>query len=150
MLPEIRTLLPHTNKMVLLDRVIAVETDTLSAEVIITAESLFYDKAVNGVGAWVGIEYMAQAIAAWAGYKRLLQGGSVKIGFLVGTRRYETSRSFFAEGSILQIHVRCLLQANNGLASFECTIDEAQLPIASATLNVFQPNDLGEFLQPYA
>ena len=39
--------------------------------------------------AWVGLEYMAQAIGAYAGYTARLRGEPVRIGYLLGTRRYE-------------------------------------------------------------
>src|ERR1051325_2359742 len=64
--PDIRSLLPHTGRMVLLDRVIAADADNLCAEVTIRRDSVFFDG--SGVGAWVGIEYMAQTIGAYAGY----------------------------------------------------------------------------------
>ena len=77
-IPDIRSLLPHAGPMVLLDRVISVDDDSLLAEVRIRSDSLFCDG--DGVGAWVGIEYMAQAIGAWAGYIARLRGEPVKLG----------------------------------------------------------------------
>jgi predicted hotdog family 3-hydroxylacyl-ACP dehydratase len=130
--------------MVLLDRVISVDGDSLLAEVCIRSNSLFFD--VDGVGAWVGIEYMAQAIAAWAGYTGRLRGEAVKIGFLLGTRRYECSRPVFELGSVLRIHVQCVFQNENGLGSFECFIDSEEERVATATLIVFQPPDVDDFV----
>jgi predicted hotdog family 3-hydroxylacyl-ACP dehydratase len=129
--------------MVLLDRVISVDGDSLLAEVCIRSNSLFFD--VDGVGAWVGIEYMAQAIAAWAGYTTRLRGEPVKIGFLLGTRRYECSRPVFELGSVLRIHVQCVFQNENGLGSFECFIENEEGRVATATVTVFQPLDVDDF-----
>ena len=75
--PDIRSLLPHSGTMVLLDRVVAADADSLCAEVAIRPDSLFCN--ADGVGAWVGIEYMAQAIAAHAGYLARLRGDAVKV-----------------------------------------------------------------------
>ena len=61
-IPDIRSLLPHSGPMVLLDRVIAADEESLCAEVRIRENSLFCN--ADGVGAWVGLEYMAQAIGA--------------------------------------------------------------------------------------
>lgn len=145
--PEIATLVPHAKPMLLLDRVLAADEESLCAEVIIREDSLFFSHEAGGVGAWVGVEYMAQAVAAYAGYKALQEKGQVKIGFLLGTRRYECHGSVFTAGSVLRVYVRCLLQADNGLGSFECTIEEgAQTRLASATINAFQPDDLTTFL----
>jgi predicted hotdog family 3-hydroxylacyl-ACP dehydratase len=101
----------------------------------------------DGVGAWVGIEYMAQAVAAHAGYRASLRGEQVKIGFLLGSRRYECSRPVFAIGSVLRVHVRCILLGENGLGSFECRIDDPGASVAIATLTVFQPANVNEFLE---
>lgn len=144
MLPDIRVLVPHERTMMLLDRVIAIDTESLCAEVIIRLDSLFCKN--NGVGAWVGIEYMAQTIAAYAGHIALQNNEPVKVGFLLGTRRYECKRSFFAIGSVLRVYAKCILQADNGLGSFECTIDDAHTRLANATINAFQPDNLNQFL----
>jgi len=130
--------------MVLLDRVISVDGDSLLAEVCVRSNSLFFD--VDGVGAWVGIEYMAQAIAAWAGYTARLRGERVRIGFLLGTRRYECSRPVFALGSVLRVHVQRVFQNENGLGSFECFIDNEEERVATATVTVFQPPSVDGFI----
>ncbi|MEP7073190.1 MAG: hypothetical protein ABI727_03330 [Nitrosospira sp.] len=147
-LPEIRTLIPHSGEMILLDRLIWADTENLCAEVIIRTESLFFDGC--GVGAWVGIEYMAQAIAAYAGYSAQQRGDPIKIGFLLGTRRYEPILPIFVLGSVLQIHVHCALQDSNGLGAFECHIDDmsrtSDKPMVSATVTVFQPENVNDFL----
>jgi predicted hotdog family 3-hydroxylacyl-ACP dehydratase len=144
-MPDIRSLIPHAGPMVLLDRVISVDEDSLCAEVSIRSNTLFCGP--DGVGAWVGIEYMAQAIAAWAGYTAQLRGEPVKLGFLLGTRRYESSRPIFVLGSVLRVHVQCLFQNENGLGSFECFIDNEEGRVASATVTVFQPPNVDDFLQ---
>jgi predicted hotdog family 3-hydroxylacyl-ACP dehydratase len=144
-MPDIRSLLPHAGPMVLLDRVISVDDDSLLAEVRIRSDSLFCDG--GGVGAWVGIEYMAQAIGAWAGYTARLRGEPVKLGFLLGTRRYECRRPIFLLGSVLRVHVQRLFQNENGLGSFECAIDNEEGRVATATVTVFQPTNVDDFLQ---
>lgn len=147
--PDIRTLVPHAGPMVLLSRVIAVDEETLCAEVTIGPDTLFCDG--QRVGAWVGVEYMAQAIAAHAGYAAHLLGNPAKVGFLLGARRYECSCPSFALGSVLHVHVQRVLQGENGLGAFECRIDYANDPsgiaAATATITVFQPENVSEFLQ---
>jgi predicted hotdog family 3-hydroxylacyl-ACP dehydratase len=160
-IPPIASLVPHSASMLLLDRVVAADADSLQAEVGITEQTLFAD--ANGVGSWIGVEYMAQAVAAFAGLAAYNAGAGanaaaaagaplnpVKIGFLLGSRRYTASRGHFALGSTLQIHVLKLLQAENGLGSFDCFIADGEERIASATLTVFQPPDLATFLEESA
>lgn len=142
-LPNIRDLVPHAGRMVLLDRVVSVDAETLCAEVRIRADSLFC--LDGGVGSWVGLEYMAQAIGAYAGYTARLRGEPVKRGFLLGTRRYECLRSFFAVGTLLRIHIQRLLQGANGLASFECRIEDERGVVANANLSVFQSAEPAKF-----
>ena len=135
-MPDIRTLLPHAGPMVLLDRVVSVEDENLCAELRIRADSLFC--VAGEVGAWVGIEYMAQAIGAFAGHVTRKRSEPIKLGYLLGTRCYECTRPVFTVGTLLRIHVKRLLQSESGLASFECRIDDESGQIASANLSVFQ------------
>ena len=144
-LPHIASLVPHAAPMLLLDRVLRVDADTLCAQVTIHPASMFH--GARGVGAWVGIEYMAQAIAAYAGYHAQQRGAAVKLGFLLGTRRYVCSRPWFTAGTCLEIEVQQLLQADNGLGSFACSIRDStsQQTLAQATVSVFQPHDAKAF-----
>jgi predicted hotdog family 3-hydroxylacyl-ACP dehydratase len=145
-MPEIRTLVPHSGQMVLLDRVVSADNDKLCAEVRIHAGSILAGE--EGVGAWVGIEYMAQAIAAHAGWLSLQRGDAVKVGFLLGSRKYEAKVSHFAPGDVLRVHAHRLLQAENGLGAFECRIDivGGEASAATATVTVFQPDNVNQFL----
>jgi predicted hotdog family 3-hydroxylacyl-ACP dehydratase len=85
---------------------------------------------------------MAQAIGAYAGYQAYLRGEPVKIGFVLGTRRYECGRSVFPVGSVLRVTVRRVLQDDNGMASFECRIDDSSGQVASANLTVYEAGEL--------
>jgi len=143
-IPDIRSLLPHAGPMVLLERVVSVDEESLLAEVCIRPGSLFC--RAGGVGAWVGIEYMAQAIGAWSGYAARLRGEAPKLGFLLGTRRYECRRPIFVLGSRLRVHVQRVFQNENGLGSFECVIDDEEGRIATATVTVFQPHNVNDFV----
>lgn len=146
-IPDIRKLVPHSGPMVLLDRIVEIALEGLCAEVTIRADSLFCRE--NGVGAWVGLEYMAQAIAAHAGYVAHTRGEPAKIGFLLGTRRYVSHRDVFAVGCVLRVHVQCELLASNGVGSFTCRITDSANEtndVATATLTVFQPEDGRAFI----
>lgn len=147
--PDMRELVPHDGAMVLLDRVLWADDEALCAELTIRPDTLFCDGAA--VGAWVGVEYMAQAIAAHAGHLALRRGEPVRVGFLLGARRYDARRPGFALGSVLRVQVRRVLQGENGLAAFECQIEDSgaaqTCTVATATITVFQPDNVSEFLQ---
>jgi predicted hotdog family 3-hydroxylacyl-ACP dehydratase len=148
-MPEIRELVPHSGAMSLLDRVVASGSDTLTAEVAIHPGCMFFSQSMQGVGSWVGIEYMAQAIAAHAGMLAKQEGGQVKVGFLLGSRRYSTSSPLFTSGQVLQVKVKMEMRGDNGLGAYECLIADTGNPgreLASATLTVFQPDDVNKFL----
>jgi predicted hotdog family 3-hydroxylacyl-ACP dehydratase len=87
---------------------------------------------------WVGIELMAQTIAAWAGMQGRLRGEPVRIGMLLGTRKYRCQPTSFAAGALLTIEASCLLQ-DGGMASFECRILQDGRECATARLSTYQP-----------
>ncbi|TWI66338.1 putative hotdog family 3-hydroxylacyl-ACP dehydratase [Pseudoduganella lurida] len=144
-LPAISELLPHSGPMVLLDRLVSAGEDDLCAEVAIRADSMFCDG--QSVGSWVGIEYMAQAIAAHAGWLARQRGDGVKVGFLLGSRKYEAAVPAFTVGGVLRVFTHRALQGDNGLGAFECRIEEQGRTVATATVTVYQPDNVNEFLQ---
>ena len=132
----VEELLPHSGRMVLLDRVIEFDEENMVAEVIVRDDGLFgHDDTVP---AWLGIEYMAQTIAALGGMKRRLAGKTLNPGFLLGTRRYDCNVDIFAVGSVLTVNVKRLVE-DQGLGVFDCRIT-AEGILASAKLNVYQPD----------
>lgn len=143
----IESLLPHADPMVLLDRCLAISADTFEAEVTLNAQSHFCKH--GQVGAWVGVEYMAQTIAAFAGAEAVAAGREVKVGFLLGSRRYESKVAAFSVGSSLRVTVKKLIHADNGVGALECRIyiDGSPEPAVEANLNVYQVADLGAFLK---
>lgn len=146
---RVEDLVPHAGRMSLLERIVVAEGEQLCAELTITSDDLFFDASGpgSGVGGWVGIEYMAQAVAAWAGWQARQQGGAPKIGFLLGCRRYQASRGNFAAGDRLRISVRREFQADNGLGQFDCRIEIEEATVATAQLTVFGPADPIKFLK---
>jgi predicted hotdog family 3-hydroxylacyl-ACP dehydratase len=143
-LPPIADLVPHDGRMCLLDRVISADGESLSAEVVVPADGLF--SRDGSVGAWVGIEYMAQAVAAWAGLQARQIGEAPRIGLLLGTRRYRCSVPSIAAGQRLQVDVERSYQADNGLGQFQCRIHSQGVEFATAQLTVFGPKDPSVFL----
>lgn len=137
-------LVPHSGRMSLLTSISGHGEDWLSAEVVITAGSMFAD--AKGVPSWVGLEYLAQTIGAFAGLQKRLKGESPKLGFLLGTRKYVCSTDYFLPGDRLELKVIRNMQAENGLSAFECHLQGSGYS-GSASLNVFQPENAEQFLQ---
>lgn len=139
---DIADLLPHTDRMRLLDRAVEGDTEGLVAEVTIREDCLFHE--ADGVGGWVGIEFMAQAIGAWAGWQQRLRGQPLKVGYLLGTRRYECSRPTFKAGELLRVEVHRQFWSDTGMSQFDCTIGIGGDTVATAALTVFEPPVPGE------
>lgn len=139
------SVVPHTGTMVLLDQIEHWDDAELQASVTIRADAPFVD--ANGMPAWVGIELMAQTIAAFGGCCARRASQPVKIGFLVGSRRYTASQAYFPIGAQLQVNVKEIISGEQGLSVFECTLQGPGDISASANINVFQPEDPEQFLQ---
>lgn len=136
------TLVPHRGRMSWLDRLVEAGPEHAVCEAVIGPEHLLQRDGLLSAAA--GLEYMAQAVAAWAGSQRPA-GTPPRIGFLLGTRRYTCARDFRV-GERLRIRVQRQYQAENGLGQFDAHIEiDAQL-MASASLNVFGPDDPAAFL----
>lgn len=141
---QVRELVPHSGKMSLLSRIVGYGDGWLQSEVDVTRESTFADE--RGVPAWIGMEYMAQTIAAYAGLQERNQGGVPKIGFLLGSRNYSSSKDYFCHGRTFQIKVELEMVAANGLNVFNCVLTGNETR-AEAVINVFQPDDAEKFLE---
>ena len=129
-------LLPHGPEMTLIDDLSEYSPQRSVATVTITPRSRFAE--AGGVPAWVGIEYMAQTIAAHAGYEGRLRGQPPAIGFLLGTRAYRSDIGVFPLGATLTISVEPLV-ADAKLGAFQCAIATDRV-VATAVVNTYQPN----------
>lgn len=144
-LRPIEACIPHRGAMRLVERILAHDDESIVVEANVPFDGLFVERA--GTPAWVGIEYMAQAIAAWAGARARERGDEPKLGFLLGTRRYACTCSHFIAGSVLRIEARREIMGDNGLGVFDCRILCDGEELARALLSVFEPADATAFLQ---
>lgn len=133
-------LVPHQAPMCLLDDVLEADDEHLVAEVTPRRDDLFATDA--GIPGWVGIEWLAQAIAAWSGLRAVSTGGAPRLGFLLGTRRYRCTTEHFLFSRPVRVVITLDYMAGNGLGAFRGRLfDAAGNECASATLNVFEPDD---------
>jgi predicted hotdog family 3-hydroxylacyl-ACP dehydratase len=132
---DIVELMPHSGNMALLDRLIEYDDNSASAELVVRGDGLLGDDKT--VPAWAGIEYMAQTIAVYAGIIAKITGDPIKLGFLLGTRRYKSNVAEFKVGSTLTVRVEKIMQ-DERLGVFDCRIQGDNVEI-SANLNVYEP-----------
>lgn len=145
-IPPIEDLLPHRGSMLLLDRISHFDADTACGEYRPRADA-WYANHEGNMPAWIGLELMAQAIAAHVALLRRHHGPPPRQGVLLGTRRYASSAQDFKANSILRIHVRMILCDTSGLGAYDCHIESENEELATATLKVFEPEDFHTFLQ---
>ncbi len=142
---SVSDLLPHRGEMILLDRIESWGKDYLEATVLHHDGNLFSDLDGN-VPAWVGLEYMAQAICALAGIRALKKGEPVRIGLLLGTRKYEARETHFRRDSKITIRVKQIYMDENNLAAFNCTIHSDRL-LAEAQVKAIQPDNIQNIIK---
>jgi len=143
-------LLPHSGPMILIDEVLDAGEGWVTAAVRVGEDSLFYQSGL-GVPAWVGIEYMAQTVALYAGICTKQAGTDIRLAFLLGARRYRAVTAYFPLGSLLKISGHEEWRDGN-MAVFDCQIcyHESNQQLAEARLNVFCPEDPIAFMRERA
>ncbi len=144
----IETILPHRGTMLLLDRVSDYTDETLTAYASVRADAWYAD-ADGAMPAWIGIELMAQAIAAHVGLLAMRAGGKARPGVLLGSRRYEAHIPAFARDAQLRIEAKELLRGHDGQGhgAYECAIHHDSVCCAEAVIKVYQPADFQSFIE---
>ncbi|MBI6703331.1 hotdog family protein [Pseudomonas viridiflava] len=137
-------LIPHAGDMILIDQVLAFDEEQIQTCLTIRAGGLF-NEADGSLPAWVGVELMAQSVAAFAGCQARSKGEAVKLGFLLGSRKFECNVAHFPAGSELNIHAVRSLQDDSGMGVFECTLTGPDIN-AFARLNVYCPPNTADYL----
>jgi predicted hotdog family 3-hydroxylacyl-ACP dehydratase len=143
--PPVTELLPHRDAMLLIDRVLGNADDCISVGATLSATG-WYAEAGGNVPAWIGLELMAQAIAAHASLVAIAAGKPPRRGVLLGTRVYTTSVPAFRAGESLTITAQSSFHDHvSGLAAYICTIARAGTQLAEAELKVYEPADFERF-----
>jgi predicted hotdog family 3-hydroxylacyl-ACP dehydratase len=140
---DIESLVPHAKPMLLLDSLVDFGDDFVICTAIVRQDGLF--NVGDMVPALVGLEYMAQTVAAFSGLKALQHNDAPKIGFLLGTRKFTSNVEAFQCGAVLKASVHQALQGSDGIAAFECTLEGVGVR-QTATLAVYEPKDPEKFL----
>ncbi|WP_159811644.1 hotdog family protein [Pseudomonas sp. 18058] len=138
-------LLPHAGDMILIDSIERFDDEQIYTRLTVKSEGLF-NLPDGSLPAWVGVELMAQSVAAFAGCHARQKGNPVELGFLLGTRKFECNVEAFPAGTELTIHGLRSLEDDNGMGVFECHIHGEGIH-ASARLNVFRPPEATQYLQ---
>jgi predicted hotdog family 3-hydroxylacyl-ACP dehydratase len=142
----IEAIIPHRGSMLLLDAIDTFADTTLTAHAIVDPHAWYAD-AAGAMPAWIGIEVMAQAIAAHVALVAMRGGGHARPGVLLGSRSYQALQPAFRSGARLRVQVSELLRSDAGHGAYECTIDDGEVRCAEAVVKVFQPPDFQSFIE---
>ena len=137
-------LLPHAGDMILIDGIESFDEEQIHTHLTVRPGGLF-NRPDGSLPAWVGIELMAQSVAAYAGCHAREQGKPVELGFLLGTRKYQCDVEHFPANAHLRIHALRSLEDENGMGVFECHLYGPGIH-ATARLNVFRPPNAAGYL----
>jgi predicted hotdog family 3-hydroxylacyl-ACP dehydratase len=143
---RIEDIVPHAERMLLLEELVDYDAERVIVALTVR-ESAEFCVSGKGVPAWVGVEYMAQAVAAFSGIEEVQQGNKPKIGLLLGTRRYQCSVPEFPIGARLEIVANLLLRDESNLVAFNCEIKMDSVSVARADLKAVRPDDVLALVQ---
>ncbi|GHA14605.1 3-hydroxydecanoyl-ACP dehydratase [Arenicella chitinivorans] len=135
---EIKQLIPHREPMLLINELLEVSQQSSESRVFIDVDTPFATEL--GVPAWIGLEYMGQTAALIAGYQQREGLCRPHLGFLMGSRRYQSDAAYFVLGHTLRVRCEQAALVGESLATFNCTIcDEITgEQMANALLSVYR------------
>lgn len=141
----IADVVPHAGEMILLDNIEQVENERIVCARTIRPGDMFVE-ADGSLPSWVGVELMAQAIAAWAGCCARAEQRPVQLGFLLGTRHYACNVDTFPVDTRLHVEAERSFHDEQGMGVFHCRIEAPGIH-AEARLNVYSPPDADAFFK---
>ncbi len=127
-LPPLRDVMPHRDRALLLERVVehGDEATTCSVEI---GPHTWLRRSDGSVPSWVGVEYMAQCIAAHEAYLALAAGRTLEPGFLVRARSVQVRRGAFEDGEELRVRASRLRgRPGLGALTYRCEIRSTEGP----------------------
>lgn len=144
-LPPIEEVLPHRGTMQLLDEVTAFTDEAATCAYQVDGNA-WYAQNRAGMPVWIGVELMAQAVAAHVALMARRHGKPVKPGALLGTRNFVSQRALFLPGERLAVTACLEFRDESGLAAYACSIATGGTTVTEATLKVFEPEDFAQFI----
>lgn len=143
---ELLSLLPHRGKMLLISRVTAydVPARSVEAEYDVDESCLFFDPDLGGVPAWLGFEFMAQAVSALSGITGRVRGMPAMIGFLLSVHGLDVRIPLFPPSGVLHSSVREELRVDM-VSTFRCVVYADGLEALGARIMVMDVADPERF-----
>lgn len=143
--PPVEHLVPHARPMLLLDRYIPQPDERGVAEAAIRPGHPFLESA--GVPAMVALEYLAQTVAAFGGYRAFRDQHPPRGGFLLGTPKMTLHVTHFELGQQLRTTVEPVFE-DEELLRFHGVLENATTgaKLAEGDVTIFQPKDMQAYM----
>lgn len=141
--------LPHKTPMILIDSLVEITAESVVVKVVVRNDYPFIqDTNTTTIGAWLGIEFIAQAAALLSGFTQMNHDETINPGFLLGTRKYISHVPYFNQGDELLISVQRDFQSEEGLAAVTGVISDKQgTKLCEAIVTLFQPKHPNDLLK---
>jgi predicted hotdog family 3-hydroxylacyl-ACP dehydratase len=120
--------------MILLDAIVAHGAGSIRCRATIRSDSPFV--AAGRVRAIVSLEYMAQAVAAFAGMRGRTIGAPPRIGYVIGAREMTMEVDQFEIGDELVVDAE-EVWGDERMSSFRCRVFRDGRCVAGANLNFY-------------
>ncbi|HYB99543.1 MAG TPA: hypothetical protein VEC57_10480 [Candidatus Limnocylindrales bacterium] len=135
--PPVAELLPHRGPAILLHRVLRHDERETRCLVRVDDSTLFA-RADGSVPAWIGLEYMAQTVAAHGGLLDRAAARPPRPGLFLGSRRLAFAVDRFEAGTVLEARARHL-RGNAQMMAFDCSLlaRDGDSVLVSGILNVY-------------
>lgn len=141
----VQPFMPHRDKMMLINTVLSYDDERLVATAELNERHIFVEN--NHFPSWAAMELMAQSVAAWSGCLADDAGEAIRLGFLLGSRRFKLYFDELLVPSTVLIKINVSLQDSNGFGVFDTELwlsDESNAEIkllAEGALNVYSPKE---------
>ena len=126
--PQVTDLILHRGPAVLLESILEVSPTRCIASVRLEPGA-WYLQADGTAPAWVGLEWMAQAAAAFSGHRHREAGREPRLGFLVPA---------FPVGLELEVEAEALFLDDSGPGAFTCEVRHKGETLARARLKAIE------------
>ena len=144
--PAISDLIPHSNAMSLLDRVLEHTHDHTVCRIDVRGSALFAE-ADGSVPSWIALEYIAQCAAVHGGLSGRDGRESPRPGLLLGCRRLRLHADRFEADQPLDVTARHH-RGESGLVAFDGSVqDLAGNVLAEGRVNLYILDDWNELTE---
>jgi len=136
-LPKVTDLIHHRGPSVLLEGILELSPSRCLALARVEPGA-WYLQADGTAPAWLGLEWMAQAASAFSGHRHRLAGREPQVGFLLGTRSYQSQLPAFPVGAEYEIEAEVLFLDDSGPGAFTCEVRHKGETLARARLKAIE------------